>query len=350
MKLIIIILIALQACIYSADRPNILVVTTDDQRHDMLGCVSPFLHTPNMDFLAKNGVRFKNAFVTTPICMASRASILTGLVERTHNCTFKTPPLKQSLLNNSYPALLKKSGYQTAYIGKFGVTITKGATNKIYDYFKELKVPYFQEIDGKKTHLTDYAAELTNNCINEFKKSDSPWCITVGFNAPHAEDLNPLQYVWPNSADKLYSKLWIPAPPLSNKEFYNNLHPYLRDGTMNRDRWQWRFNFGKKQREMTKGYYRMISGVDHALGKIIQSLKDSGEYENTVILFIGDNGYFLGERGYAGKWLPYEQSIRVPMIMFDPKGKYCKKEIHHNTIETCGRVTRKLSEWCLGVA
>ena len=106
----------------SQQRPNIILILTDDQRWDALGFAgNPIIQTPNMDQLAADGIYFKNAFVTTPICAASRASILTGMYERTHQFTFRTPPLADEFVQMSYPAQLKKAGYKTGYIGKFGV-------------------------------------------------------------------------------------------------------------------------------------------------------------------------------------------------------------------------------------
>jgi len=88
---------------------------------------------------------------------------------------------------------------------------------------------------------------------------------------------------------------------------------------MNRDRWYWRFDSTDKYQRMVKGYYRMISGVDSVIGRIRATLEEQGLADNTVIIFMGDNGYFLGDRGYADKWLMYEQSIRIPMIIYDPR-------------------------------
>ena len=85
---------------------------------------------------------------------------------------------------------------------------------------------------------------------------------------------------------------------------------------MNRVRWYWRFDTPEKAQRMTKGYYRMISGVDAGIGRIMSELQSLGVADNTVVILMGDNGYFLGERGYAGKWLPHELSIRVPLIVF----------------------------------
>jgi len=116
--------ITVKACGYrkkeSRGHPNIVFFLVDDQRNDTLGCAGhPIIQTPSIDTLANKGCRFSNAFVTTPICPASRASILTGLYERTHGYTFKTPPLQEKYLLPSYPQLLQNHGYRTGFIGKF---------------------------------------------------------------------------------------------------------------------------------------------------------------------------------------------------------------------------------------
>ncbi len=303
-------------------RPNLLFIITDDQRFDMLGVVNPILETPNMDRLATEGIRFENAFVTTPICAASRASLLTGLVERTHQYTFATPPLAERLVDLSYPVLLKEAGYHTGHIGKFGVNTDSGATDKMFDVFETFRAaPYLREQeDGSIRHLTDIT---TDRAIEFLRSSDqsSPFALTLSFNAPHADDGDERQFIWPEALNEMYSDLVIPDPPLSEPAFYDALPEFLRDSSLNRIRWYWRFDTPEKAQAMTKGHFRMISGVDAGIGRVLRELESLGLAENTVIIMMGDNGYFLGERGYAGKWLPYELSIRVPLIVFDPRIK-----------------------------
>jgi len=300
------------------ERPNLLVLITDDQRWDMLGKLKPELVTPEMDRLAAAGTHFLNAFVTTPICAASRASLLTGVHERTHRFTFITPPLDDHFVDASYPALLRAAGYRTGYVGKFGVGTHPGAVERMFDRFEPLGMPYWRDDgQGGKKHLSDLTGERAVAFLRE--AGDEPFCLTVGFNAPHADDGEPLQYFWPPSADELYVDHDPPRPPNSSGRFYDALPDYLRDGTMNRDRWQWRFNYEKKRKRMTVGYYRMISGIDRVIGRLRTALEETGHAEDTVIVLMGDNGYFLGERGYAGKWLPHEPSIRVPLVVTDPR-------------------------------
>ncbi|HJO03111.1 MAG TPA: sulfatase [Acidobacteriota bacterium] len=305
-----------------AAAPNIIFFVTDDQRFDMMGNVNPLLHTPQMDRLAAEGVRLENAFVTTPICAASRASLLTGTLERTHQFTFGTPPLARALTDQSYAALLRVAGYHTGFIGKFGMVVEPGAADAMFDAFVPLTAnPYFKvQEDGSTRHLTDV---MGDEAIAFLRASppDQPFALSVSFNAPHAEDYDERQYIWPTAMDGLYTETVIPDPPLSDPAFLDALPAFLKDPeiNMNRFRWFWRFDTPDKAKRMTKGYFRMISGVDAVLGRIRDELEQRGLADNTLLILMGDNGYFLGERGYAGKWLPHEPSIRVPLLAFDPR-------------------------------
>ncbi|GAB5518537.1 MAG: sulfatase [Rhodothermales bacterium] len=303
--------------------PNIVFFLTDDQRFDMMGNMSPWLHTPTMDRMAEEGVRFENAFVTTSICAASRASILTGLVERTHGFTFLTPPLAQSFSDMAYPKLMREGGYHTGFVGKLGVWMQDSlATDTWFDTFVPLnRTPYFKpQPDGTERHLTDLTADHAIDYI-EARSPDQPFMLSVSFNAPHAEDNDERQYLWPVAFDTFYQSLDVPEPPLAEPPFFDDLPRSLRDPevNMNRYRWLWRFDTPEKAEAMTKGYYRMISGVDAAMGRVWAALEAQDLADNTILVLMGDNGYFLGERGYAGKWLPHEPSIRVPLVIYDPR-------------------------------
>ncbi len=301
-------------------RPNLLFVVTDDQRFDLLGIETPMLVTPNLDRLASEGMRFERAYVTTPICAASRASLLTGMVERTHGYTFGTPPLARVFTDASYPRLLRAAGYHSGFIGKLGVTFDPGAVDSLFDVFVPLSpAPYMKpQPDGTERHLTDITADLALAYLDSVAAA-GPFALTVSFNAPHADDGDPRQYIWPPAMDSLYRDAEIPVPALSDEVFRSTLPPFLRDSTLNRVRWHWRFDEPGKARAMTKGYFRMISGVDAAIGRIRAKLEERGVADRTIIVFTSDNGYFLGERGYAGKWLPYDLSIHVPLIVYDPR-------------------------------
>ena len=294
-------------------RPNFLVVVTDDQRFDQLGAAGhPHLKTPVMDGLAARGVRFENAFVTTPICAASRASILTGRREGRHGYTFGTPPMGSALAEGSFPMRLRESGYRTGFVGKWGVRFEKGVMDGAYDLFKPMGLPYRKE---GKAHLTDRIGAAAESFVAE--GGDEPFCLMVSFWAPHAEDSHPDQYLPPTDLAGMYDHVDVELPPLKETGF--DALPDFLQRSLGRRRWNWRFDERQKQVQRTRDYWSLISGVDRALGGLLEVIEEAGVAEDTVVLLMGDNGYFLGERGLAGKWLIYEESIRVPLIVMDPR-------------------------------
>ena len=316
------------------DRPNILFFLSDDQRADFMGCAGhSILQTPTMDRLAAQGVRFENAFVTTSICAASRASILTGLHERTHKYTFGTPPISKPHSEASYPAILKQAGYRTGFVGKFGVSVGKGGAENMFDVFKPLnRNPYHKlQDDGSRRHLSEIAGD---HAIEFLKGSarGTPFCLSVSFNAPHAEDGDKQNhYPWPVVVDGLYEDISIPAPRHWHSSVFEGQPEFLRE-SMNRDRWFWRWDTPTKYEKNVKAYYRMISGIDQVMGRVLAALKKQGFAENTVVIFSGDNGYYKGSRGFAGKWSHYEESLRVPLIVFDPRNKANPGKLNDNHV------------------
>lgn len=304
-------------------KPNIIFILTDDQRWDALGYAgNKYIHTPAMDCLAREGVYFRNAFSTTPISAASRASILTGLYERTHGYTFQTGNLPKEYMDLSYPVLLRQHGYRTAFYGKLGVEYDNPEAlfdeAEIYDRDNQ-KGYYSKTLNGDTVHLTPYTGHLARRFISEVSK-DTPFCLSISFSAPHAHDPAPEQYFWGEDADQLYRDVTMP-PPLLGEDRYFRMQPReVREG-FNRERWKWRYDTPEKYQHSIKGYYRMISEVDTEIARLREALDEKGIADNTVIIFMGDNGFFLGERQLAGKWLMYENSLRVPLIMYDPREK-----------------------------
>lgn len=308
-------------------RPNIIFIITDDQRWDALNYAgNELIHTPNMDKLAEQGIYFENAFVSTPICAASRASLMTGLYERKHGYTFTKPPLSKELIDKSYFTLLKKEGYYNGYLGKFGVEFESKLDTALFDVYRPYTTDFYYRLtDGgtKHTHLTEIMSEKAVDFIKNVP-SNKPFCLTVSYNAPHAEDRSPDQYIYSQNSDSLYKDIVIPKPVLGSEIYFNQQPEFVKEG-LNRVRWYWRFDTEGKYQEMVKGYYSMISGIDNSIGIIRTALKEEGLAENTIIILISDNGYFLGERQLAGKWLLYDVSLRVPLIIFDPRS-----DIHKN--------------------
>jgi arylsulfatase A-like enzyme len=313
------------------NRPNIIFILTDDQRWDALGFAgNDLIHTPEMDRLASEGIFFENAFVTTPICAASRASILTGTYERTHGYTFGQGEIKQPFIDQSYPSLMKNSGYHTGFFGKFGVNYSDfeglfdiGENYDRLDRFKDRR-GYFYKTLGKDTvHLTRYTGQKAIEFIRQAPQ-EKPFMLSLSFSAPHAHDPAEEQYFWEKEFDSLYASTYFPAPPLSDLEYFEAQPPYVREGE-NRNRWYWRFDTEEKYQRSMRGYFRMISEIDHEIDLIRERIGKQGKDKNTVIILTSDNGYFYGERQLAGKWLMYDNSLRVPMIIYDPRSVQGRK-------------------------
>jgi len=308
-------------------RPNIIFLLTDDQRADTMGCAgNSVIQTPNMDSLAKNGVRFKNAFVTTSICASSRASVFTGQWTRRHGVIdFKTN-FSEAALAQTYPMLLSRAGYRIGFIGKYGVGPKKDLPVDKYDYWKGFPGQGRYENkdeDGNYKHLTqimgEQAVEFLQGC-----SEDQGFCLSVSFKAPHCQDGDPRQFIYDRAYENLYNDVIIPTPETANPRYFDALPEFLRTSEARR-RWQIRFPNPGKFQESVKSYYRLITGVDVVIGKIRDQLKQLNLDDNTVIMLLGDNGFYLGEYGLAGKWFPHELSIRVPLVVYDPRAESSRR-------------------------
>ena len=301
-------------------RPNIILLLTDDQRNDTLGCAGhPIVQTPNIDTLAAQGVRFENCFVTTSICAASRASIFTGLHERTHGYTFGKPDVNRDYTLASYPVLLRRSGYRTGFIGKFGVRMQE--SKAMFDFYKPVSGPgYLKQSDGTRRESTDVMGDLAKGFVAE--DDDRPFCLSVSFHASHAKDSNKTpgmgHYPYPEGVSDLYKGQAMPAPNLSDPKYFDTLPDFLKT-SMNRERFYWRWDTEDKYQTNMRAYFRMLSGIDRVVGQLVETLKQKGLADNTVIIYTADNGYYMADRGFAGKWSHFEQSQRVPLIIFDPR-------------------------------
>lgn len=308
-------------------KPNIIFILTDDQRWDALGYAGNELaHTPEMDKLAKNGVFFKNTIATTPICAASRASIISGLQERTHNYSFSSKAMKDEYMENAYPRLLKKAGYYTGLYGKFGVKYKKlDSLYNVYENYdlrydrKDITSYYYKTLGKDTVHLTRYTGEKALQFLDK-APTDKPFCLQLSFSAPHASDNTVEQYFWQEENNHVLENVTVPTANISTDEDYNKLPQLVKDG-FNRLRWYWRNDTPEKYQHSVKGYYRMLVGIDNEIGKIRTKLEAKGLADNTVIVLMGDNGFFLGERQISGKWLMYDNALKVPLIIHDPRNK-----------------------------
>lgn len=308
-------LVCLSGVLPAAERPNLIFLLTDDQRFDALGCMgNPVIKTPHIDELAKQGSVFENAFATTSICATSRASFITGQYARRHGIHTFNKPLSDEQFANSYPALLRAAGYRTAFIGKWGVG------NKMpedqYDYWRGFpgQGQYFVEGRPHMTqHLSNQTMEFLDTCT-----PDQPFCLQVSYKAAHVQDGPGWQFRHAPKYKDYYQDVTIEPPVTATDEHYRRLPEFLQGGEP-RIRWGRRFDGEEMYQKNVKDYYRLLTGVDDAVGEMVAKLKEKDLFDNTIILFTSDHGFFLGEHGLAGKWYMYEESIRIPLVIFDPR-------------------------------
>jgi len=301
---------------------NILVLYADDWRFNTLGCAgNPVVKTPHLDQLATEGVRFKHACVTTAICGVSRASLFTGQWMSRHGnpamLAFKTPWAE------TYPGLLRSNGYFVGHIGKWH---NGKFPNENFDFGRAYSgTHWIKQKDGTQIHVTrkneNDALEFLQN-----RPANKPFCLTLAFFATHAEDNNPKQFLPQPESMPLYQDVVIPVPKTATDEAFRKLPPFIaNEKNESRVRWHWRFDTPEKYQEMMKNYYRLASEVDATCGRILEELKKQGVLDNTLVIFTGDNGYFHAEHGIADKWYPHEESIRVPLIVKDPRMAAAKR-------------------------
>jgi len=322
----------------AAGKMNVVFLLADDLRWNSLGCMgNSIVITPNIDQLSRDGVRFNNACVTTPICCCSRASILSGQYMSRNGVRDFITTIPENKFPDTYPGVLRKAGYWTGFVGKYGVGRIR---EKDFDFARAYEGVHWYPVDpnvkvenigedehGKKytrilgdsIHVTDKNA---NDAIGFLKNRprDKPFNLSVSFFAPHAQDAHPDQYRNKPSSEKYYQDITIPVPKTSTTEALKALPPFIsNEENYGRIRWHWRFDTPERYQKYMKAYYRLVTDVDVAVGKIIKELKAEGVYGNTLIIFMGDNGYFQSDHQLADKWYPYEESIRVPLIIYDPR-------------------------------
>ncbi len=307
-------------------KPNIIFLLTDDQRADALGVAgNSIVLTPNIDKLANEGVRFSNAFVTTSICCVSRASIFSGQYMHRHGIEGFVTSFSDSAWAETYPALLKKAGYKTGFIGKFGVGEESDMPKETFDYWKGFGGQgYYENEDdeGNFIHLTKKMGNQAIEFIQSYAGGEEPFCLQVSFKAPHCQDGDLRQFIFDQSYANVLAETTIPEQPTNKDEYYEMFPEEWRKNNEARARWEIRFSTPEKYQEMVKGYYRLIYGVDVVVGRIRNELEKLGIDKNTVIVFSGDNGFYLGEHGLAGKWFGHEESIRVPLLVYDPRNSH----------------------------
>ena len=306
-------------------KPNIVFFFTDDQTSSSLGCYGhPIAKTPNIDRLAANGTRFNNAFVSQAICWVSRTTILTGLIGRSYGTPTNADQARPDAVKTLYSDILRENGYRTGYFGKWHAKMPKGYKKE--DHFDEFEAigrnPFYKkQPDGSLRHETEVIVDRGIDFIQRHPKG-KPFALNMWFNACHAEDSDRRpgigHFPWPRAVDGMYDDDEIAPPRLNDPAIFDSQPDFLKT-TINRERFFWRWNTDEKYRTNMRAYLRMTSGIDNAIGRFLKALEDAGLADNTIIVYSADNGYHMGNRGFAGKWSHYEESLRVPMIISDPR-------------------------------
>ncbi len=317
MRLFLLLMLAFSTALHATvKKPNVVILYADDWRFDTLGVAGhPFLKTPNIDKLAADGFRFTHSCVTTAICGVSRSSLFTGQWMSRHGNRsfrfFKTP------WSETFPGVLRQDGYYLGHVGKWhGGKFPKDK----FDFGRAYSgYHWIKRKDGSKIHVTQKNEDDAMEFL-EKRPRDKPFLLTVAFFATHAEDHNPKQFLpQPGSMD-LYKDIDVPLPKTATEAAMKRLPEFLQnEKNEGRIRWRWRFDTPEKYQTMMKNYYRLATEVDSVCGEVIAKLKEQGVYDQTLIIFTADNGYYHGEHGLADKWYPHQESIRVPLIIRDPR-------------------------------
>jgi N-acetylglucosamine-6-sulfatase len=304
--------------------PNVVIIITDDQRWDCLGCAGhPHLKTPHLDRLAREGVRFKNAFCTTSLCSPSRASILSGVYAHRHGVTnnFTEYPTKLG----SLALQLQRSGYRTAYIGKWHMGEDNDAKRPGFDFWASHKGQgkYFDNEffindrrEVKKGYYTHVVTDMAVEWLRE--QRGKPFLLMMGHKAPHsfyvpepkyAHAFDDVKIDYPRSAFQLEGKpAWIKERQTTWHGIYGPLFEFRKNFPDTRP------EAVKDFAAMTRSYWATLLSVDDSVGRLLETLQGLGILDDTVILFMSDNGLLNGEHGMVDKRTMHEPSIRVPLL------------------------------------
>jgi N-acetylglucosamine-6-sulfatase len=311
-------------------KPNVLVILLDDLRWDALGYAGhPHVRTPQIDRIAKEGVNFRNAFSTTSLCSPSRASLLSGVYAHRHGVTDNFTELPATL--ETFPKILQRSGYATAYVGKWHMGEGNDEPRPGFDYFVTHKGQgqYFDtefNFNGQRREKRPgYYTSVVTDIALDWLRTDrqrKPWMLILGHKAAHsfytpepkyAHAFDGIRVEYPASASALEGKpSWIAARRSTWHGIYGPL-------------FEWRKTFPDHRPEAVKdfenmvhAYWATILSVDDSVGRLRTWLDETGQLENTVVVFVGDNGLLEGEHGMVDKRTMHEPSIRIPMAVRYP--------------------------------
>jgi N-acetylglucosamine-6-sulfatase len=301
----------------SAARPNVVVILTDDQRHDAMSCAGhPFLKTPSLDRLAAEGASFVNAFVTTSLCSPSRASLLSGLYAHAHKVLNNFTDFPADLPN--YPRQLHESGYETAYIGKWHMGEDDDRPRPGFDFWMSHRGQgnYFDNefnINGRREVIKGYYTGVVTDRAVEWirRKHDKPFLFVLGHKAPHGGPIVP---------EPKYEHAFDDQPVArpATAEVGPDKPEWL---TLSVPTWHGIGGplYGLKDfGRFVRSYLATLVSVDESVGRIYEALRESGRLDDTIVIFTSDNGFALGDHARVDKRTMYEESIRVPLVVRYP--------------------------------
>ena len=308
---------------------NIIFVLSDDHRFDFMSCVEgcpDFLKTPNMDFMASKGALIKNAFVSTSLCSPSRASILTGQYMHHHQVVDNQRAVPEG--TRFFPTQLQKLGYQTAFVGKWHMGHENDDPRTGFDHWASFRGQgtYYNptlNINGERKQFEGYTTDiLTDHAIQWLENRDSqdPYCLYLSFKAVHY----PFQPA-PRNLGK-FADMTIDYPEtmanternyqtqphwVRNRRFSIHGIDHMETGAFDKDPVP---SFD----DLYHQYAECVVGIDENLGRVLDWLRKNQRDKNTIVIYMGDNGFELGEHGFYDKRDAFEHSIRVPMLAYAP--------------------------------
>lgn len=306
---------------------NVIFILTDDHRYDFMGFTGklPWLNTPNMDKMAKGGAYFKNAFVTTSLCSPSRASIFTGQYSHVHTIVDNVAGEPDNMVG--FPQYLQKYGYQTSFFGKWHMGDDDDRPRPGFDHWESFKGQgvYYNpilNINGSRvsyqdsTYITDLLTEHAIGWLNKRDKS-KPFFLYLSHKAVHS----PLA---PAKRHKGMYKYKEYTKPLTYWQTQNEDYKALKwPEWVKQQRYSWHgvdymYHNHNNIDSMVQGYAETLLGVDESVGSVIDYLKENGLEKNTLVIYMGDNGFSWGEHGLIDKRHFYEESVKVPFLVYAP--------------------------------
>jgi len=304
-------------------RPNFVFILTDDQRHDAVGYSgNQLVRTPHLNDLAQRGMKFSNAFVVLSICCPSRAACLTGRYGSSNGVTHVSGSARLHDGERTFAHYLKDAGYATAMVGKWHLANSPQACGfDFVTHFVSNGPQWDRQVNEhgqKKTahgFIEDYNADQAIAFLDRMKDQDEPFVLFLCTQLAHMDH----NFDWKPKAETLarYADVDIPVPRTWRDDLTGK-PPYLKQGRNRNQALRYGYDKAENIREHLRRYYAAITDMDAALGRVIEAVKANGREDDTYYLFMGDNGWFMGEHGFTSKVLPYEESIRVPMFAAGP--------------------------------